>query len=354
MIDKRLRLARASAGLSLRALAELSGNIVSAQAIGKYERGEMTPGSAVLIALAEALGVSVDYLVGQSDVELEGVEFRKNRITSKKEEAQVQAAVLGHLERYLEIEELLHVASLEWEKPREAPFLVREMAEAEIAAMNMRDHWDLGANPIPALAEFLEERGVKVMALPLPKSVSGLTCWAQRHSGERVPVIVTNVEDTGERQRFTLSHELGHMVMDVAKELDEEKASHRFASAFLMPAETIRAEIGRNRHSIGLGELFALKELFGVSVQAIAYRCKDLGIISQPTFRALFEMFSEKGWRSPPYAEPAPVKREEPQRFRRLCFRALAEGAVSEPKAAELLGITVRRLSQEMEEPPVA
>jgi Zn-dependent peptidase ImmA (M78 family)/transcriptional regulator with XRE-family HTH domain len=354
MIGKRLKLARASAGLSLRSLAQQSGNLVSAQAIGKYERDEMTPGSAVLIALAESLGVSVDYLVGQSDVQLEGVEFRKNKITSKKEEAQVQAAVLSHLERYLEIEELLHVASLEWEKPREAPFLVREMVEAEIAAMNMRDHWDLGTNPIPALAEFLEERGVKVMSLPLPDSVSGLTCWAQRHSGKRVPVIVTNVADTGERQRFTLSHELGHMVMDVAKGLDEEKVSHRFASAFLMPAETIRSEIGRNRNSIGLGELFALKELFGVSVQAIAYRCKDLGIISQPMFRTLFELFTERGWRSPPYPEPVLIKKEEPRRFRRLCFRALAECAVSEPKAAELLGVTVRQLSQEMEEPPVA
>ena len=332
MIDKRLKLARTSSGLSLRALEAKTGNLVSAQAIGKYERGEMMPGSKVLIAMADALDVSVDYLVGQSDVHLEGLEFRKNKITSKKEEAQVQAAVLGHLERYLEIEELLHVASLEWEKPRESPFPVREMAEAEIAAMNMRDHWDLGTNPIPSLAEFLEERGVKVMSLPLPESVSGLTCWGDRESGKRVPVIVVNEADTGERQRFTLSHELGHMVMDVSDDLDEEKAAHRFASAFLMPAETIRAEIGKNRSSIGLGELFALKELFGVSVQAIAYRCKDLGIINQSMFRRLFEIFTDNGWRSPPYAEPIVIPKEKPGRFRRLCFRALAEDAVSEPR----------------------
>ena len=354
MIGKRLKLARASAGLSLRDLSERTGNHVSAQAIGKYERDEMTPGSGVLIALSDALGVSVDYLVGQSDIQLERVEFRKNKITSKKEEAQVQAAVLSHLERYLEIEELLHVASLEWERPRDVPYPVREYADAEIAAMNMRDHWDLGTNPIPSLAEFLEERGIKVMSMSLPESVSGLTCWAQRPSGKSVPVIVTNEVDTGERQRFTLSHELGHMVMDVAKDLDEEKASHRFASAFLMPAETIRAEIGRNRHSIGLGELFELKELFGVSVQAIAYRCKDLGIIGLPMFRRLFELFAEKGWRSAPYPEPLPIAKEKPRRFRRLCFRALAEEAVSEPKAAELLGITVRQLSWEMEGPSVA
>jgi len=354
MIGKRLKLARTSAGLSLRDLAARLGNIVSAQAIGKYERDEMMPGSKVLIALSEALGVSETYLAGQSNIHLDGVEFRKNRITSKKEESQVEAAVLSHLDRYLEIEEILQVASVEWEKPREAPFLVRELAEAEIAAMSMRDHWDLGTNPIPVLAEFLEERGIKIMSLPLPTSVSGLTCWANREGGRPVPVIVVNEVDTGERQRFTLSHELGHMVMDVADKVDEEKASHRFASALLMPADTIRTEIGKKRQSIAPGELFALKELFGVSVQAITYRCKDLGIINQATFRRLFEVFVQEGWRNPPYAEPIAIEKEKPGRFRRLCFRALAEDALSESKAAELLGISVHRLNQEMEGPPAA
>ena len=54
---------------------------------------------------------------------------------------------------------------------------------------------------------------------------------------------------------------------------------------------------------------------------------------------------------TPPYAEPMPLPPEEPQRFKRLCFRALAEDAISEAKAAELLGITVRQLSQEIERP---
>ena len=354
MIGKRLKLARGSAGLSLRELAVRVGNIVSAQAIGKYERDEMMPGSKVLIALSQALDVPVSYLAGPSNIKLESVEFRKNRITSRKEESQVEAAVLSHLDRYLELEEILQIASIEWEKPREAPFPVHVLQEAEIAAMSMREHWDLGGNPIPSFAEFLEERGIKVMALNLPSSVSGLTCWAIGNAARRVPVIVVNANDTGERQRFTLAHELGHMIMEVAEDVDEEKASHWFAGALLMPRDTIFSEIGRNRSSLGLGELFALKELFGVSVQAITYRCKDLGIINQATFRNLFEVFKEKGWRSPPYPEPQPIPNEHPRRFRRLCFRALAECAISEPKAAELLGISVHRLNQEMEEAPAA
>jgi len=43
---------------------------------------------------------------------------------------------------------------------------------------------------------------------------------------------------------------------------------------------------------------------------------------------------------------------ERPMLFERLCFRCLAEGAISEPKAAELLGVPVRELSRMMDEPP--
>ncbi len=63
MFGERLKIARVRAGLSLRDLEERIGNLVSAQAIGKYERGEMMPGSRVLIALADVLGVSERYLV---------------------------------------------------------------------------------------------------------------------------------------------------------------------------------------------------------------------------------------------------------------------------------------------------
>ncbi len=126
MIGKRLKLARAAAGLSLRELQEKIGNRVTAQAIGKYERDEDVPSSAVLIALGYALGVSLAYLAGDQDIVLESVEFRKKRITSKKEQAQVQAKAIHLIERYLLVEEILGLPSAEWDKPRGAPYPVRE------------------------------------------------------------------------------------------------------------------------------------------------------------------------------------------------------------------------------------
>ena len=351
MIGKRLKLSRVSAGLSLRELSDKIGNLVSAQAIGKYEHDEMMPGSKVLIALAQALGVSVNYLVSEGLINLDGVEFRKNGITSEKEEASIEAAVLSAVERYLEIEDIVNATSQEWKQPQGFPFPVHEIADAESAALSLRAHWNLGSDPIPNLVEFLEEEGIKVVALSLTENVSGLVCKVLRREGSDVPVIILNQDDTGERQRFTLAHELGHLLLDLSEGVDEEKTSNRFAGAFLMPADILRAEVGKHRHSISLGELFQLKKIFGVSVQSITYRCKDLGIIDNALYQWLFEVFKERGWRNPPYQEPLPVERVHPSRFKRLCFRALAEDAVSEAKAAELLGISVRQLNLEMDQP---
>ena len=117
MIGKRLKLARTAAGLSLRGLAAAIGHRVSAQAIGKYERDEAMPGSGVLIVLADALHSTVDYLLGDPDLVLEDLEFRKNAFTSKRAEARVEATVLADLERYLTVEGILGLPSARWDQP---------------------------------------------------------------------------------------------------------------------------------------------------------------------------------------------------------------------------------------------
>jgi len=352
MIGQRLRISRLASGLSLRGLEAKIDNRITAQAISKYERNESMPSSGVLIALADALDVAVDYLAADASMVLEAVDFRKKRFTGRREQARIEASVLHLLERYLTVEEILGLPSVAWDKPREAPWpVVRDLFEAEQGALGLRIHWGLGLDPIPNLVEPLEERGIKVLAMDLP-AIDGLTARVRRDKREPASVIVVNQADWGERQRFTAAHELGHMILDVASKLNNEKAAHRFAGAFLMPAETLRAAIGRHRKSMGWGELFELKRVFGVSVQALTYRCKDLGIFSNSLFRSLFDEFARRGWRSPPYEEPYAMQGEKPGRFERLCYRALVEGAVSDAKAAELLGISVRELNQRVEEPP--
>src|SRR5262252_2843383 len=149
MIGDRLKLARSAAGLSLRELEDRVGGLVSAQAIGKYERDEMMPGSEVLIALARALDVSEDYLLRRDAVELVGVEFRKQRLDKAKDRARVQAQVLSAVERYLEVEDLLALSS-DWHAPKGFPRKVRRADDGEEAARQLRNAWKLGLEPIPS------------------------------------------------------------------------------------------------------------------------------------------------------------------------------------------------------------
>jgi Zn-dependent peptidase ImmA (M78 family)/DNA-binding XRE family transcriptional regulator len=351
MVGRKLKVARSAAGLSLRALSDAIGNRVSAQAIGNYERDEDMPGSAALIALANALGVTIDYLLSEEELVLEGVDFRKKSIASAREEATLEARTIHLLERYLALEDLLNLRSVDWEQPRSAPYPVADLRDAEDAARSVREDWGLGNDPIPKLAELLEERGIKVLSLDLD-DIDGLAAKVRRKDRDAARVIVIKKSSWSERKRFNLAHELGHMVIAPAAGVDEEKAAHRFAGAFLMPADVLRSEIGAHRSSISIGELVALKERFGVSIQALTYRCKDLGILNQASFARLFKVFAERGWRRPPFAEPAIMdpSLEEPRRFERLCYRALAEQVIGEARAAELLGISVRELDARLDQ----
>ena len=345
MFSERLKLARKRNGLSLRALSSCMEGIVSAQAIGKYERGEMMPSSTVAIALAKALDVSMSYLLSPSNISLESVEFRKLASTKARERAAVEGEVLDHVDRYLQVEELLGIASSVGEEPNGAPYGIDAVEDAERAAVSVRNAWNLGGGPIPDMTELLEERGIKVFKLSLPRSVDGLTCYVHRADGEDVPVVVCSTDKSIERQRFTLAHELGHMVMEIPTGVPEEKACHRFASAFLVPQDELAREVGRRRFNFGFGEIIEIKRMFGVSAAALVVRMRDLGIVTEATMVSIFRGIGSS-WRKD---EPCPLERtESPGRFRRLCLRALAEEAISESKAAELLSLRVSEIERVM------
>ena len=352
MIGKRLKLARSATGLSLRALEAKIGRRVTAQAIGKYERNESTPSSGVLMELAQALGVRVAFLVSDQELVLEDVQFRKNGLASRVLQSRIEANVVNRLERYLAVEEVLGLPSLEWDKPREAPYPVNdESGGPDAAAASLRMHWRLGRGPLPSIAELLEERGIKVLSLDM-ENVHGLYANVRVRGGGVTPVIVYNRNDCGDRQRFTMAHELAHAVLQPATGIDSERAAHRFSEALLMPAEMLWAELGKSRTVVTMGELFHLKARFGASVQAITHRCKHLEIFDGRLSQELSDLYRNNGWSVPPYQEPNPVPREESWRFNRLCYRALSEGALYDSRVAELLEISVDKLDNQLSEVP--
>ncbi len=341
-IGDRLKLARAAAGLSLRGLEDRIGKRVTAQAIGKYERNETLPSAGVLAALSQALEVPIDFLFANDELlTLESVEFRSRSAFGWRDAGRLQAAVVDRVERYREVEAVLGLSAWTWDRPRAAPYPAADLAEAERAARSVRSEWNLGLSGIANLVELLEERGIKVLQIDLPDKLAGIAAWVRPAGEPSLPVVVVNRKHPGERQRFTVAHELGHLVLSLEHSTNSEKAADRFAGAFLIPAEALWTEVGKRRTHLGLDELLLLKNLLGASVQTLAYRCLELGIISQAHHRRLFRQFAEKGWRKPPYPEPRKLASERSTRLERLCRRAVSEDLITETRAAELLGRSV-------------
>ena len=133
-----------------------------------------------------------------------------------------------------------------------------------------------------------------------------------------------------------IAHELGHLLMDCRQSSvkDEEAFAHRFAGAFLVPAEAARDELGQRRRSLALEELALLKRKYGLSMQAWIRRAYDLGIITRGQYRSLFIEFSRQGWKK---QEPVSFHGEEqPIKLRQMTLRALAEGIITPERADEL------------------
>jgi Zn-dependent peptidase ImmA (M78 family) len=336
MLAQRIERARKTSGFSLRDLAAKIG--VSQTAINKYERGILTPDSTMLIKLAKALDVKVGYFLRSTTLELEKPEYRKKSSISAKQLRMIEGEILDLIERRMELESLFPKPPVqEFMTPDNLPARIASLDAIEEVAKLVRKEWELGLNPIPELVDVLESNGIRVFQI-IESGESKFDGLAAKVNGQRIIVISTKW--SGDRQRFTMAHELGHLILEgrLANDIDEERASDRFAGAFLLPQDSIISELGEYRNRLELQELLMLKQEYGISMSGILYRAKDLGIIKQVYHKQLMIEFSKRGWRK---KEPKPYPAEIPHHFKQLVFHALAEEYISESKAAELMDMSI-------------
>ena len=155
--------------------------------------------------------------------------------------------------------------------------------------------------------------------------------------------MLDNIKD-GARQRFTIAHELGHLILNIkGKEIDHEKLCNRFASALLMPKEAVINEFGKARKNINFFELTAFKNEYKVSYTAIIYRLKDLNIISEYLYKNLNIFLSQKIGKK----DPKPIESEKSYQFKKLIYKLEADEIISISKACELLGVTIDEYNNE-------
>jgi Zn-dependent peptidase ImmA (M78 family) len=326
----RLRMVRKAKLLSMEKLAEQVG--LSTMSISKYENNKMNPDSTMLLKLANALDVNVEFFFRELELELTPVKKRSHSRLSRSDEQMVEARVLEYVERYFE--------AISYLPGDDAPALPKKsftsLDDIERVALELRQEWEIGLDPIDSLVRTLEDKSIIIYFVDSVEKLDALTFKA---NGTHVIAVKKDVP--GDRQRFNIAHELGHIILDIPKDMDEreeEKAAHRFAGAFLVPEPIVRMELGPEKRSyVSVEELYLLKHKYGLSIQAWIRRGRDLGIITHHVYQTLMRMFSARGWRKQEPGDPYPSE-DPPRRLELLIRKLYSEKAISFSRAQELYG----------------
>lgn len=154
------------------------------------------------------------------------------------------------------------------------------------------------SGPINNLTQAIERAGICVISVAGLTGIAGLSSWV-----EGTPVIGVAPQIPGDRFRFTLSHEIGHLLMHRRKNDYVESEANRFAGAFLFPRTDFEAAIGVRPN---LQDFIALKNTWGVAVSSLVMRAHELEIVDDARYRALQIQMSkwrkaEPGWFAPAY-----------------------------------------------------
>lgn len=179
---------------------------------------------------------------------------------------------------------------------------IDEYESPEAIARLVRRHWHLPSGPIRNLVRTIEAAGGIVVRHTFgTQKIDAISQWP---SGE-APLFVVNADIPWDRVRFTLAHELGHLVMHSVPSSLIEAEADRFAAEFLMPEEEIAPQLA---HAT-LPRLAQLKAFWRVSMAALARRAHDVGAITERQYRYLFMQIGRLGYRK---VEPNPIEGEEP------------------------------------------
>jgi Zn-dependent peptidase ImmA (M78 family)/transcriptional regulator with XRE-family HTH domain len=290
----RLRIARQAAMLRKNELATRIG--VSPAAISQYEKGSSSPSPRVVAALALALGVTptffgADRPLGAAPATT--AHFRSLRSTPQQERDRAFSHALLTWEFAEALQQYVRLPALNL--PTDISVDPDDpITLAEQAARLAREAMGLGTGPIPNVVRLLESRGVVCTRLPAKtRRVFAFSC-----SFPHRPVVVLATERTHlAAGRFDAAHELGHLLMHHDVEPGSRLVEHQanaFASEFLAPAGELRSRLPS---TVNWRTLLALKLEWGISIQALLYKSRALGTMSDSSYRRACVRINSLGWR---------------------------------------------------------
>jgi len=334
MIGDRIKRKRQAQGLSLQDLADRLKDLgiqLSRAALSTYEKNKASPNAKTLWGIAKILNTSMDYFVAEDDTSIVLQGFRKKASLSQTRVEQIKAFIHDEIEKRIELDSILG--------DDEAPDLpnqrlVSSLDEAEDLAIQQRTAWNLGDQPLSSVTSLLEAKGWYVIQAPNEQGFDGLAGYVE--STHR-PFAVSRGGIAIDRLRINLLHEAGHAFVTAQDDKESEKAAFRFAASMLFPPDRVREDFGRKRTSVDVEELLVAKARYGLSMQAIAYRLRDLGVISESYFVLLFRYFNGMGFRVEEPGSNELKFEETPMDFKSKVHRAFSESLISSEDAARLL-----------------
>ncbi|AHI80444.1 MULTISPECIES: XRE family transcriptional regulator [Burkholderia] len=294
--NERLSQVLAARRLSQAQLASLVG--VSPATVSKWRSGIQAPERDTLERLASVVNVTPEWFTRAPSARVSPPLFRSN--------ASAHVAARAMLEARVEWAQDVAFALSEFVDYPEVNLPVRHFKEPdevtpdeiESAAIECRDLWRIGRTAVPDLALAIEGAGVILIREETGiAQIEGLSTWSEVLG--RPLVLLSADKDNGYRSRFDLAHELGHLILHrhIPRPTERERhkqleaQAHRFAGAFLLPAETFANEV---RTPVTLDDLLLLKRRWGVSVAAIIMRLRALKILDEDAAQLLFKRRSAR------------------------------------------------------------
>jgi len=323
----RIILARESRGLTQAELAERIGTTQGN--IGKLERNEYGISDEWLTAIAEATQYPVSFFYQGGGILPENLNYRKREKVAQSLLTPLHAKVNIHR---MQLETLLSALSVP--APTLPDYEVTERNTPAVLANKLRKQWELPAGPVGNLTRILEDRGIIVCSFDFQTERVDSRCLLTE---EDQPIIFINNSLQGDRRRFSLAYELGHLVMHsgglIALERDTNHEANLFAAELLMPEKEIRKDFDPG---VTVRLLASLKQKWKVSMISLLYRADDLGLLSPHQKRQLIQQFNELQIRrrEPPELD---VPIEKPQLIKQWLGKLRSTGKLSTADLAEKL-----------------
>jgi len=295
-------IARESRGLSQSLLAKKMG--ITQGILSKIETGYQPASDELLAKLSNALDYPEKFFF-RSGRKYPGISYHRKRKSIPQKALRRVEAGINILRIHFE-EMLKNVEVVENNVPH---FRIDddEMSPSDIARA-VRQQWMLPTGPIENLTEVVESAGCLILHSDFgTRMMDGLSISMPKHP----PMIFINKDIPGDRLRFTIAHELGHIVMHEYYTPTMEDEANAFASEFLMPEHDIRSELTR----LTIEKLASLKLRWRVSMQALLMRATKLNKISERNRQYLWMLMGKAGYRT---HEPIDIPFEKPSLYKEI------------------------------------